>query len=73
MELSSCSKLGDRYWEVPALYVFCENGRPLYVGETEDTSRRIYREHCSAHIGGSEGVVRFLMYYLDQIAEAVEE
>ena len=73
VELSSCSKLGNRYWEVPALYVFCENDRPLYVGETGDTSRRIYREHCSAHIGGSEGVARFLMYYLDQIAEAVEE
>jgi predicted GIY-YIG superfamily endonuclease len=53
--------------------VFCENGRPLYVGETGDTSRRIYREHCSAHIGGSEGVVRFLMYYLDRIAETVDE
>ena len=34
VELSSCSKLGDRYRGVPALYVFCENGRPLYVGET---------------------------------------
>lgn len=73
VELSSCSGLRNRYPGVPSLYVFCENGKALYVGETGDTSRRIYREHCSAHIGGSEGVVRFLMYYLDRIAEALEE
>ena len=48
-------------------YVFFDESTIYYVGEADDVARRLLREHCAAHIGGSEGVVRFLMYYLDNI------
>ena len=48
-------------------YVFFDESAIYYVGEADDIARRLLNEHCEAHIGGSEGVVRFLMYYLDSI------
>jgi len=50
-----------------ALYAFTDGGIVYYVGQTTDVLRRVGREHCGAHIGGSEGVVRFLMYLLDKV------
>ena len=48
-------------------YVFFDESTIYYVGEADDVARRLLNEHCEAHIGGSEGVVRFLMHYLDEI------
>lgn len=67
---TSCSDLrreGVR-WDVPGVYVFAErDGRVLYVGQSCNLRRRVYEEICMAHIGGSEGVVRFLMFLLDRV------
>lgn len=51
----------------PGVYAFFDSGAVYYVGEANNIARRLIREHCNAHIGGSEGVVRFLMHHLDQI------
>ena len=48
-------------------YVFFDESTIYYVGEANDVARRLLNEHCEAHIGGSEGVVRFLMQYLDEV------
>ena len=56
-----------RRYEVAGLYVFFDDDNIYYVGETNNMARRVGNEHCDAHIGGSEGVVRFLMYYLEDI------
>ncbi len=53
--------------EVAGLYVFFDDDNIYYVGESNNIARRVGNEHCDAHIGGSEGVVRFLMYYLEDI------
>ncbi len=52
------------------IYVFVDEttGTIYYVGEAGKLYRRL-NEHCRASIGGSEGVVRFLMYMLDKICE----
>ena len=47
-------------------YVFFDELTVYYVGESDDVANRL-REHCTPTIGGSEGVVRFLMYYLDEV------
>jgi len=39
----------------------------LYVGQSCNLRRRVYEEICMAHIGGSEEVVRFLMFLLDRV------
>ena len=49
------------------VYVFFNESTIYYVGEADDVARRLLGEHCAVHIGGSEGVVRFLMHYLDSI------
>ncbi|GGP19346.1 hypothetical protein GCM10007981_02660 [Thermocladium modestius] len=51
------------------IYVFFDESEAYYVGESSDIARRLTKEHCSAHIGGSEGIVRFLMNYLEDICE----
>ncbi|ADY02466.1 hypothetical protein VMUT_2270 [Vulcanisaeta moutnovskia 768-28] len=48
-------------------YVFFDGSGVYYVGEADDVACRLLKEHCSVHIGGSEGVVRFLMHYLNEI------
>ena len=48
-------------------YVFFDESAIYYVGEADDIARRLLNEHCEVHIGGSEGVVRFLMHYLDEV------
>lgn len=53
-------------------YVFFDKSMVYYVGESSDIANRL-REHCTASIGGSEGVVRFFMYYLDEICSKREE
>lgn len=50
-----------------AYVFFDDSGGVYYVGEADDVARRLLQEHCRADIGGSEGVVRFLMHYLDEI------
>jgi predicted GIY-YIG superfamily endonuclease len=62
-----------RRLKMSAVYVFCCGAEVLYVGRTGDLCRRVYREHCAAHIGGSEGVVRFLMYHLPEICREASE
>ena len=62
----SCSDFGA---EGPGIYVFFDDKNVYYVGEAGDVTRRVLNEHCKARIGGSEGVVRFLMYFLDEICE----
>ncbi|BDR91061.1 hypothetical protein [Vulcanisaeta souniana] len=49
------------------VYVFFDGSIVYYVGEAGDVARRLLNEHCPANIGGSEGVVRFLMHYLNEI------
>ncbi len=49
------------------VYVFFDGSTIYYVGEAGDVARRLLNEHCLANIGGSEGVVRFLMYFLDEV------
>ena len=70
---TSCSDLrreGAR-WNVPGVYVFAEHGgHVLYIGQCSSILHRVYREHCRAHIGGSEGVVRFLMFLLDCVCKS---
>lgn len=55
------------------IYVIADeaSGTVFYVGETSNFARRIGREHCNAQIGSSEGVVRFLIYLLDQICNDI--
>ena len=69
---------GCNYWvfscndfraEGPGVYVFFDDKNVYYVGESNDLKRRVLKEHCGAQIGGSEGVVRFLMYFLEEICE----
>ncbi|MEM3326615.1 MAG: GIY-YIG nuclease family protein [Thermoproteus sp.] len=48
----------------PGVYIFYEGEQIYYVGEANDVKRRL-KEHCAAHIGGSEGVVRFFIYLFD--------
>jgi predicted GIY-YIG superfamily endonuclease len=62
-----------RRLKMSAVYVFCCGAEVFYVGRTGDLCRRVYREHCAAHIGGSEGVVRFLMYHLPEICREAGE
>ncbi|WP_243677980.1 GIY-YIG nuclease family protein [Vulcanisaeta distributa] len=50
-----------------AYVFFDDSGGVYYVGEANDVARRLLKEHCSVHIGGSEGVVKFLMHYLEEI------
>jgi len=38
-----------------------------YVGASTNAHRRVGVEYCGAHIGSSEGVVRFLMLLLDRV------
>ncbi len=51
------------------VYVFFDDsGGVYYVGEADDIADRVRGGyHCRANIGGSEGVVRFLMHYLEEI------
>ena len=51
------------------VYVFLDPVKEIvyYVGESGDLYERLYREHCRASIGSSEGVVRFMMYLLDKL------
>lgn len=65
MRVLNCEELkrSRGEWEGrPVVYVFCEGDAVFYVGQTGDAYRRLYKEHCEAHIGGSEGVARFLVY-----------
>ena len=55
--------------EGPGVYVFFDDKKVYYVGESNDLKRRVFKEHCGAQIGESEGVVRFLMYFLVEICE----
>ncbi|WP_054856842.1 hypothetical protein [Vulcanisaeta sp. JCM 16159] len=48
-------------------YIFFDDSGVYYVGEADDVARRLLQEHCRANIGNSEGVVRFLMHYLDEV------
>ena len=72
-----CSDLRayGRTLQRPGVYVFVDptDGTVYYVGQAGDLGRRLGSEHCSAHIGGSEGVVRFLMHILDKICERSSE
>ena len=66
----SCGELRGQRSEyvVPGVYVFVGGGgEVLYVGQSGNVYRRVYGEHCMAHIGGSEGVMRFLMLLLDRV------
>ena len=49
------------------IYIFMNGQEILYVGESNNIARRVWNEHCNVRIGASEGVVRFLMYYLDDV------
>ena len=75
--LESCShgiyRCSDFRAEGPGVYVFFDDKNVYYVGEASDLKRRVLNEHCKARIGGSEGVVRFLMYFLGEICEKKEE
>ena len=62
----SCNDFGA---EGPGVYVFFDEEKVYYVGEASNVARRVLNEHCKARIGGSEGVVRFLMYFLGEICE----
>lgn len=55
------------------VYVFFDDDAIYYVGEADDVARRLIEEHCSAHIGGSEGVAKFLMNYLDEVCSRHSE
>jgi len=55
------------------VYVFFDDDAVYYVGEADDVARRLIEEHCSAHIGGSEGVARFLVNYLDEVCSRRSE
>ena len=71
-----CSEVGEaRALRAPGVYVFFEpsSGVVYYVGQAGDLGRRLGSEHCRAQIGGSEGVVRFLMHILDEIRERSSE
>jgi len=71
-----CSEVSKaRAIRAPGVYVFVDpsSGVVYYVGQAGDLGRRLGSEHCSAHIGGSEGVVRFLMHILDKICERSSE
>lgn len=63
-----CGDLAGRKRCGPGVYVFFDEEWVYYVGESADVCRRL-GEHCEAHIGGSEGVVRFLAYLLDRACE----
>ena len=54
------------------VYVFSGNNTVYYVGQSSNLYRRLVNEHCSASIGSSEGVVRFLMYLLDRVCSSDE-
>lgn len=47
-------------------YVFFDDSGVYYVGETNNMANRL-QDHCNGKIGGSEGVVRFLMHHLEEI------
>ena len=53
--------------KVPGVYMFIDGDRVIYIGEANDIARRVGNEHCKARIGASEGVVRFLVYLLDEV------
>ena len=55
------------------VYVFFDDSMAYYIGEADDVARRLLNEHCSISIGGSEGIVKFLMYYLNDICESRNE
>ena len=69
--ISNCNygvySCGDFVVKGPGVYVFFDEEKIYYVGEANNIARRVLNEHCRAHIGGSEGVVRFLMYFLDEV------
>lgn len=67
--VTNCVSIRSSGIEFGGIYVIVDNtsGIIFYVGETSNFARRIGREHCNAQIGSSEGVVRFLIYLLDQI------
>jgi len=72
-----CSDLRayGRTLQRPGVYVFVDptDGTVYYVGQAKSLVRRLKGEHCNAHVGGSEGVVRFLMLILDEICERADE
>lgn len=72
-----CSEVGKArsLRRAPGVYVFMDpsSGVVYYVGQASDLGRRLGSEHCSAQIGRSEGVVRFLMHILDKICERSSE
>ncbi len=68
-KIINCEELKRRRkeWEGrPIVYVLREGDAVFYVGQTANGYRRLYKGHCEAHIGNSEGVVRLLMYYLPE-------
>ncbi|WP_054850329.1 GIY-YIG nuclease family protein [Vulcanisaeta sp. JCM 14467] len=67
LRIYNCKNVSNAHYA--GVYVFFDESTIYYVGETDDIARRLSREHCAVHIGGSEGVVRFLMYYLDHICD----
>lgn len=40
-----------------AYVFFDDSGGVYYVGEANDVARRLLKEHCSVHIGGSEALL----------------
>ena len=66
--VTSCLKLKEDVKEkIGGLYAFIDDNTVYYVGRTTDVLRRVGDEHCCVHIGGSEGVVMFLMHLLDKV------
>lgn len=57
----------------PGAYIFVRDNSVFYVGEANDVARRVSNEHCKARIGASEGVVRFLMYLLDEVCRQADD
>lgn len=67
ISLISCiniNKIKSRLWGIYIL--FDNNGIIYYVGASRDLATRL-KTYCTAKIGSSEGVVRFLMYLLPDI------
>ncbi|MFP3045039.1 MAG: hypothetical protein RXQ96_01660 [Thermocladium sp.] len=65
-EKLNCKRINDAE-NRSGIYVFLDDSTIYYVGESNNIGRRVGHEHCKAHIGGSEAVVRFLIYYLDDL------